>query len=826
MTDSKSENFNNNDSPYFHSYGDCVVRVSKGTNSSNNYYFQLSKDYKGTDGKTPASYTILLNTGNYFGSDNDSRYGNKSIDKDGTLLINDATNNDHLPVRGIGVHPNKLLPTEPTTDKPMYIVSNMQQTNKDYYHNATVNPDNHDWTVDTSYPMQQVTSDQLTELIKQYPLLAKENTDKVWAATITKPGSAMNTIFMAFASSEDREALESAKNSSSEEEKIKAWNKVIRPFVAEGKDAISLFGGLYRPVNLQNGNQALSPGTDDMFYSQCQVYVNLTRSTYYVVPITGYDLTGPAIQYLNKVQDNDKTTWKWEGSGSNEAYWGNGETAYWATPMSYNKTLNCWEYTGKFFTSKCFAENDNDKTAFNVDKAESENKQWDNYTDASGSNITQNGYMGFYGFRFLTNHLYTLNYREDYDRPTSTTHHSDLTAYWDGNSTVKTGHEDTYYYNHVDLDPNPDLTVSDYASAAVIKGSTNGNDEKIHNINFSLPDGTYTIRFYPNGDGKDNHPFYKISDALPNVPDVPRDDDNLRDYHFLRTFSSTTMRKLGENQQCFIVTAYDQSSRTATLTSLPYVPANTGVIIAAKTSSKDDLISTGKAKQLVDDIYEALNGYLTLDYVTPADSIKLEQDNPGVKDLLKKNLLMPTTYYDEANKTTIEGGQVVKACTFNDGSTDFTTANANKVAYRNFNFSFYKKNSTQAKYTLGFYRIRNAADADAKTTAHHAWLRLPANISGGTTAESSLDYNISSNYQTQNAKIFNSFVVDFPDWNNVTAIENVTKDVPTTVGNKVTDHYVYDLMGRRVARINGKVCHSVMLPKGIYIFNGKKFVVR
>lgn len=228
-----------------------------------------------------------------------------------------------------------------------------------------------------------------------------------------------------------------------------------------------------------------------------------------MVPITGYDLTGPAIQYLNKVQDGDKTTWKWEGSGSNEAYWGNGETAYWATPMSYNKTLNCWEYTGKFFTSKCFAENDNDKTAFNVDKAESENKQWDNYTDASGSNITQNGYMGFYGFRFLTNHLYTLNYREDYDRPTSTTHHSDLTAYWDGSSTDKTGHEDTYYYNHVDLDPNPDLSGSDYASAAVIKGSTNGNDEKIHNINFSLPDGTYTIRFYPNGDGKDNLRFIR-----------------------------------------------------------------------------------------------------------------------------------------------------------------------------------------------------------------------------------------------------------------------------------------------------------------------------
>lgn len=826
-TKSTDEKFNNNNSPYFHSYGDCVVRVSKGSNSSNSYNFQLSKDYKGTDSKSPASYTILLNTGNYYDSDNDSRYGNESIDKDGNLLTNKATNNDHLPVRGIGVHPNKVLPTTPSSDKPMYIVSNMQQTNKDYYHNAEVDPDNHTWTVDKSYPMQQVTSDQLTNLIKQYPLLAEANSDNVWTATITKPGteSAMKSIFMAFASSDDREALEKVANSTTatNDEKAAAWNKVIRPFVAEGKDAISLFGGLYRPVNLQNGNQALSPGTDDMFYSQCQVYVNLTRSTYYVVPITGYDLTGPAIQYLNKVHDNDKTTWKWEGSGSNEAYWGNGETAYWATPMSYNKTLNCWEYTGKFFTSKCFAENDNDKTAFNVDKAESENKQWDNYTDASGSNITQNGYMGFYGFRFLTNHLYTLNYREDYDRPTSTTHHSDLTAYWDGNSTVKTGHEDTYYYNHVDLDPNPDLTVSDYASAAVIKGSTNGNDEKIHNINFSLPDGTYTIRFYPNGDGKDNHPFYKISDALPNVPDVPRDDDNLRDYHFLRTFSSTTMRKLGENQQCFIVTAYDQSSRTATLTSLPYVPANTGVIIAAKTSSKDDLISTGKAKQLVDDIYEALNGYLTLDYVTPADSIKLEQDNPGVKDLLKKNLLMPTTYYDENAKTTIEGGQVVKACTFEDGSTDFTTAKADKVAYRNFNFSFYKKTKDQAKYTLGFYRIRNAEDANAKTTAHHAWLRLPADISGGSKAQASLDYNISSNYDTSKAKIFNSFVVDFPDWNNTTAIENVDVE-PTIVSTKASDNYVYDLMGRRVAKISGR--HSAKLPKGIYIAKGKKFVVR
>lgn len=746
------------------SYGDCVARVS---NTAQTNYFTITKK-SGSDGNYPVSYTILLNTANYFSSTNDGSIGNQSVLDGGTIAFNDATDNRTLSPRSIGLHPNKNIKEKITVDdsNPLYVISNMQHIDADYSHNRSVDADDHNWDLTGDYPMSKVSADKLAILMKDHPLIG-ETGDEVWTAKIYKPGqSALKSIFMAFVSTSDLNELQSLTDASTDAAKTAAWNKVIRPFVAEGKDAISTYGGLYRPVNLDNGNQALSPGADDMFYTQCNVYVNLTKSTYFVDPISSYEITGPAVQYF----DTDKKTWN--GSGTSEEYWGDGEASYWATPMAYNAEENCWEYTGKFFHSMSYAETSADGKEQYIDKFESGKRHWDYWgstndnsytTKAKDQNETELGYLGFYGFRFLTNHLYTINYREDYDRPTATTHHEGRTAYWDGTSTDNSTHEDTYYYNHVDVDQYVNTNESSMSNASTIKSGDNANNEKVHNINFSLPDGVYTIRFYPDGDGKDNHSFYKLikgTDPGTNVPVGP-DDPISKKYKFLRTYSDTKSHSLASDQKCFIVTAYDHENHKATLTSIPYIPANTGVILTYNQTEIEKLIASGKAKQIADGIWADLKGYLVLANLDAKDSISYATDSKysDLRTEIGKNMLRPTTYRSSDGSVT-NGNFLLEASTFTDNT-------EKEIAYRNYNFSYYKKKA-YTTYKLGFYRIKNKSDKNpGMTSPNRAYLQLPGNVSGGTKPTTEWDANIS--YSTTDAlakaQIFNTFDIDYPDWN-------------------------------------------------------------
>lgn len=800
------------------SYGDCVARVS---NTAQTNYFTITKK-AGSDGNYPVSYTILLNTANYFSSTNDGSIGNQSVLDGGTIAFNDATDNRTLSPRSIGLHPNKNIKEKITVDdsNPLYVISNMQHIDADYSHNRSVDADDHNWDLTGDYPMSKVSAEKLAILMKDHPLIGEKG-DEVWTAKIYKPGqSALKSIFMAFVSTSDLKELKSLTDASTDEAKTAAWNKVIRPFVAEGKDAISTYGGLYRPVLLANGNQALSPGADDMFYTQCNVYVNLTKSTYYVDPISSYEITGPAVNYFDPVQ---KT---FRGSGTSEENWGNGESSYWATPMAYNAEENCWEYTGKFFHSMNYAETKSDgKGNFNVDWFESMHKQWDgtSYSDymKPSSDSIQNGFMKFCGFRFLTNHLYTINYREDYDRPTATTHHEGLTAYWDGTSTDKSTHEDTYYYNHVDVDQYVSTKEKSMSNASTIKNGDYANNEKVHNINFSLPDGVYTIRFYPEGDGKDKHSFYKLSKATDpgtDIPDNTDPNDITKSYKFLRTYSDTIAHSLASDQKCFIVTAYDHSNRIATLMSIPYIPANTGVILAYNQKEVDKLIAAGKARLVADSMYVALGGYMVL--ANLADSDAHYTTDATVQAALAKNMLRPTTFTE--NGKTTNGNFLLEASTFKDGDTHY-------IAYRNYNFTFYKK-KTDTNYKLGFYRIKNKSTKNpGLTSPSRAYLQLPGDKSGGTTPTEDWDNNINFTKADALAKaqIFNTFVVDYPDWNEsyVTGIQEIKTATPTTETLNANSP-VYDIAGRKVATYSELSNGYIQLPKGLYIMNGKKVIIR
>lgn len=770
-------------------YDDCISRVS---DTANKNLFQITKKEltmpDGTSKEYPASYTIILNTANIFNSQNDGSIGNQSIkSSDNSLLTNDATNNCYLGVRSIGIHPNKALSSIMTTDEKMYVISNMQQTYHDYWQNATVDADKSDWDLTTDREMTLVSSGDLAKLIKQDKRIG-ESGDVVYSAIVNKPGNSINSIFMAFARTTDLKALDALTSSSTDAEKSAAWNLVVRPFVAEGKDASALYGGLYRPVKVDNGNQALSPGLDDEYYSKCTVYINLTKGTYLVVPVSSYDLTGTAIQYFDPVHK------EWENkSGNDEAYWGNGESSFWSTPMVYNEKENCWEYTGEF--NHCVG-----------------------FDESAAENDESAGYKGFLGFRFLTNHLYTNNYREDYDRPAATQSTTNGTVWSTNQGEDKTQHEDSYYYNHVDLDPDVNMDSNDsYASAAVIKSGSGANTEKMHNINFSLPSGKYTIKFYPEGrivynsdgtvdkDKSDPHPFYtlgKADDPGTDVPDNHDEDDITKAYKYVRSFSSTTTRKLSSDQKCFVVTAY--SNKVATLTEIPYIPANTGVILAYTMKETDKFASSGRAREIANGIYD-LEPYMVLDRMLPSDSATYAGD-ATLQATIAKNLLKPTSF--AANGKITEGGFTVNTSDF---VTENGKENTNKIAYRNYNFAFYMANG-ETNYKLGFYRI-----ITGEVSPNRAYLHLKGSDSGGETPTPSFDDDISDAISggggSAKAQIFNAFTVEYPDWDNggTTGIAQIVEPIESG------DNYYYNLQGV-------KVLYPVV--PGVYIHQGKKIIIR
>lgn len=165
-----------------------------------------------------------------------------------------------------------------------------------------------------------------------------------------------------------------------------------------------------------------------------------------------------------------------------------------------------------------------------------------------------------------------------------------------------------------------------------------------------------------------------------------------------------------------------------------------------------------------------------------------------------------TTSYVDKNGKIIEGG-------FTINTSDFVTENGkenkNKIAYRNYNFAFYKYDNSNI-YTLGFYRI-----ITGKATPNRAYLPLAADVTGGETPSSGNDFDISMPKDAQDAKpqVYNSYDVEYPNWDDsaTTGIAQIDKPIMHT------DSYYYTLQGTRTL--------YPMVP-GIYIHNGKKIVIR
>lgn len=725
-----------------------------------NYYYNC----KGADGSNfqltkgaGVSYTICLNNSHI--TDIDYHANNLNDDQKALNPNKPVGCDEHTDYkkRSVSVYVNQAL----TEDNEGYtLIGNFLKVNDPNADNQGLNKDD-SWSPtdpERQHKMSKITS---------FDSSVGDEGDIVYECKLNKPASSMNTMFFNICPNTLLNRTDMTWGSSSEGKySTDKWNWIIRPQVQAGKDAIALQGCVeITPTQVKtedgkeecvvmNRSQAFNANLDDNNYSQFTVYLNLTKSTYTIVPEESIDLIGNAVGIINR------------GSGEwQQGQWENGERQYHYVRMARNKELDytnneteqttkCWEYTGKFY-------------------------QYDVAGGRGGENASN-------GFRFLTNQTYVRNYIEDEYRP----------EHFTETQKKATDYEEKYavnnpYWNEVMLDPynavgsmkNPMKPYNPNGSP-IYGGLGNERDEGLH-IGFVLPTGIYTMRFWQTKDKEGNivKTWYTLGENITPPNKLPDNTDVYDDLNCIRTFSSANSYKKPDNMRVFIVDAY--SNGQAHLKEISYIPANTGVILAynsdkAETIKKnpDNLEFVGEADQ--EDQSYIFEKFPSINFVETTE-----------KTDIGTNYLMPSI----ASKT-IE-------------TTEFADESKETLAYRNYMFTAYKKKG-EDKYTLCFKRV-----ITGKTSPNSAYLRLPANICGGTKMTTNDEKIIGSSaqfpdYNPQSAKECFASI----SWagNQATGISDITM-----AGSTPQSKTYYTLQGVKVKKPSAP---------GIYIMDGKKIIIR
>lgn len=384
-------------------------------------------------------------------------------------------------------------------------------------------------------------------------------------------------------------------------------------------------------------------------------------------------------------------------------------------------------------------------------------------------------------FRFVGNHDQKINWHED-----SKTDPSKMakTPY---NGDGK-GHAATSY------DPNK-----------VNYTEKNENSEEDWGITWNRPAGRWTVRlfFYTYSDGNDPKTdyYYTISEnrelELRDFEDVVyMSTDNKRnillrgDYKYFRTWSAVKAWKISKDVDIFVVDEKKKDEKGGVTFSLKkisadpiynVIPANTGVILATKKTA-DEIAGGAVVRERA-----SLTAYNTM-------VIPMEEYNPNEAsaDYTDKNLLKP-----------LITAQVVP-----------TKETKEDVTYYNYLFGFYNakkglgltdsKDYNDNDFLLGFW-ISNGTGSFYNNSAC-----LPiaeADVKDMGLGVSYNDFNPNTGKNNVPALFF-----DFANADGTTGIDEV---VNTTVKNN--DGKYYTLSGQQVEKPTAG---------GIYIHNGKKFVVK
>ena len=391
-------------------------------------------------------------------------------------------------------------------------------------------------------------------------------------------------------------------------------------------------------------------------------------------------------------------------------------------------------------------------------------------------------------FRFVGNHVQKINWYEDSKTDAKKKAKTPYTG--DGD-----GHAATSY------DPNK-----------VNYTKENANPESDWNIIWNRPAGRWTVRlyFYTYSDGNDpvTDYYYTISEnrelELRDFDDVVYNSlDNKRNillrggYKYFRTWSAKKAWKISKDVDIFVVNDMKTTGKTVSFSLLKItadptktynvIPSNTGVILAT-TKTADDQIDGGAVLRE----RASLTSYNTL--VLP-----MEEYNPTTAststDYSDKNYLMPM----------VEAGVV-------------PTYNKNTDEY-NYLFGFYHaitgtgnadnpatgKKYNADEYLLGFW-ISNGNGAFYNNSAY---LPIPA----AKAENMGLGVSYKDFDTTTNAKKVPALFFDFAK------VESSTTGINEVVNQstKLDDGKYYTLSGLQVEKPT---------TSGVYIHNGKKFVVR
>lgn len=383
-------------------------------------------------------------------------------------------------------------------------------------------------------------------------------------------------------------------------------------------------------------------------------------------------------------------------------------------------------------------------------------------------------------FRFVGNHTQGINWHEDSDTDAS----MKAKTPYDGKGE---GHAATSY------DPNK-----------VKYTENNANSEKEWNIIWNRPAGRWTVRlfFYTYSDGNDpvTDYYYTISenkelelrdfdDVVYNSLDNKRYILNRGEYKYFRTWSSDKAWKISKDVDIFVVDGMkkDEKGGVTTfslknITADPNViPSNTGVILATKKTAAE--IEGGAVVRE----RASLTSYNTM--VLPMEEYSPTTATTST-DYKGNNLLKP-----------LITAQVVPTKEVNEkGET-----------YYNYLFGFYHANKGKGvdtykdnQFLLGFW----ISNGTGKFYSNSACLPIAeADANKMNLGVSNNDFDSTSGEKKVPALFF-----DFANAGGTTGIDEV---VNTTVKNN--DGKYYTLSGQQVEKPTAG---------GIYIHNGKKFVVR
>ena len=322
-------------------------------------------------------------------------------------------------------------------------------------------------------------------------------------------------------------------------------------------------------------------------------------------------------------------------------------------------------------------------------------------------------------------------------------------------------------------------------------GSTTPNKK---DILWNRPEGIWTVRFYPELDKEGNDiSRYTISGTkvikMPFTRCVGK---------FIRTYSNNVaMAPVDDNVKVYEAYKYGtpvnaenpQSQGTVYLRQLKYIPANMGVVLVGKQPAEGTFSDGDKLNY---SLREAPAEILEEDYKavwTKAGDYVNDEWN---------NYLQPTvTAIDKlGNADTDADGKILHRF--------FALANFHSTNY-------YKENHTGEDY-IGFFRLTQ----NGKSGANKAYLSIPANttVDGGVGAKFGyIDFNgqFLGNETDLNNQSLAKMAIVFDDEDDGGSTTTVTEVKPNSTDGNAS---FYTLQGVKVSRP----------VKGVYIYNGKKFI--